>query len=137
MNAAQKGRVGQEMLGRINGVFEVLPISKHPSVYFLLSENDIVYVGQSCEPERRVSAHRKSAAINFDSAIAVPVQGEFLNEVEGALIRHLRPSSNGRTPSKTDPDMMTAPPKTSTVPDEEVINISIGKDFLEIVETKE
>lgn len=75
------------------------------AVYFLIRDDEIVYIGQSCDIEARLELHivcrqaRDRYYKDFDRAawIAVPI-GE-LDAVEGALIRALRPEYNGSAPA--------------------------------------
>jgi hypothetical protein len=63
-------------------------------VYFLCQAEEIVYIGQSINLFARISEHSKNK--DFDTAYFIPVPAEFLNEVEGSLIRHFIPKLNGK-----------------------------------------
>jgi len=73
-------------------------------IYFLVKDNDIVYVGQSIEVPSRVRGH-KSTGKKFDSAYFIPVPEAALNEVERAFIAVLKPPLNGTNPKETEDDM--------------------------------
>ncbi|UYE95814.1 hypothetical protein KNLIENLN_00001 [Sinorhizobium phage NV1.1.1] len=61
-------------------------------VYFLCLGSEVVYVGQSVDVASRISAHR--GVKQFDRIYFLPWPAGRLNELEGALIRHLRPPLN-------------------------------------------
>lgn len=74
-------------------------------VYFLIADETIVYVGQSCSVLGRIQLHELEADSDSATAkvftratwIAIPVG--LLNAYEGALIRALRPRYNRRAPA--------------------------------------
>lgn len=61
-------------------------------IYFLCSENEVVYVGQGVNVAVRIAAHLGAKV--FDRAYALPVPGVELDAVEQAFIRALRPRLN-------------------------------------------
>ena len=84
----------------IAGNHELLPMrqtSFPPGIYFLCEENEVVYVGQSVLPANRVQAHM--ADKKFDRSFLLPVPREYLDKVEAAFIRALKPRLNGRSPT--------------------------------------
>ena len=64
-----------------------------PAIYFLVEEDEVVYIGQSTNPASRVTAHGSTKI--FDRVFLLPVPRSALNGVEGALIRLLQPKLNG------------------------------------------
>lgn len=80
---------------RIAGIkgLRQIPIAETPSgIYFLCRGEEIVYVGQSVRPMARIGSHTDKS---FDRAYLLPVPAEFLNDVEGTLIKLLTPQLNG------------------------------------------
>lgn len=65
---------------------------KCPVIYFLVSENQIVYVGQSTNLFSRLMSHR--ADKKFDRVLFFKYPREGLTEVENAFIRFLKPKYN-------------------------------------------
>ena len=65
-------------------------------VYFLVKDDEIIYVGQSRTVLTRIHTHK--ADKDFDSAYLLPTPGYMLDMVEGALIRHLSPRLNDMAP---------------------------------------
>lgn len=63
-------------------------------VYFLLLDEEIVYIGQSIDIYARISAHKKDRQKNFNRTAWVPIDSANLTEVESALIAAFRPSQN-------------------------------------------
>jgi hypothetical protein len=63
-------------------------------VYFLVSGEEIVYVGQSVGLPGRIDQHRKEK--DFDRVFYLTVPRDDLNAVEAAFIVHLKPRLNGR-----------------------------------------
>ncbi len=80
---------------------DVTKLNFGPSIYFLCLDGIIIYVGQSVQPLARIEAHRKTyrwkKALHFDRAYVVEVPPKLLNDIEGAIIRTLKPMLNGRT----------------------------------------
>lgn len=63
-------------------------------VYFLISGNDIVYVGQSVNVASRVGSHFSESSKIFDRAVYLPVPPSDLDSVEMAFIKALWPKYN-------------------------------------------
>lgn len=63
-------------------------------VYILSHEGEVVYVGQSKTVFSRIMSHSKKEEKQFDCVKFIPVRKQYLNAVEGALIRRLQPSLN-------------------------------------------
>lgn len=61
-------------------------------VYFLVSDGKIVYVGQTADLDSRVEDHTNNK--EFDSVVAIPVDGRFINKVEKEFIQLLSPALN-------------------------------------------
>ena len=70
-----------------------------PAIYFLVDNDRVVYIGQSCNPASRVKTHEDNKV--FDRVYLLPVPRPALNGVEGALIRLLQPELNGGDSRKT------------------------------------
>ena len=71
-----------------------LPLAQFPpGIYFLVNEGEVVYIGQSVSPMARIAQHMGDK--KFSAAYMLPVPSPFLDAVEGALIRLLRPALNG------------------------------------------
>jgi hypothetical protein len=64
-------------------------------VYFLIKESRVVYVGQSINLAARIGTHQQEK--DFDRVVYMWVPESELDEVEGALIRALKPKLNGKT----------------------------------------
>ena len=69
--------------------------SKHV-VYFLLHQNKVVYIGQSCRPILRIAEHFYSnyCGKQFDTYAVVPAPEPDVYDLELALIRLFRPILN-------------------------------------------
>lgn len=69
-------------------------------IYFLLKEEDVVYVGQSVNAAGRILTHLKEGK-DFDRVLFWPQRRSRLDDVEKRLIRLLQPPLNhahrGRT----------------------------------------
>ena len=63
-----------------------------PCVYFLIDNDDVVYVGQSRSLASRIETHQKNKI--FNRSVYLPCPEENLNDVESSLIRKLRPKYN-------------------------------------------
>jgi hypothetical protein len=61
-------------------------------IYFLIHENEVVYVGQSIKIGQRVLAHREQKTFDRVIYMTVPIQN--LGKIELELIRELRPKLN-------------------------------------------
>ena len=66
---------------------EIDAATSRPGIYLFVHGDEIVYVGQSKKPLKRVGQHK----IKFDTIAVIPVPIEELNKVERAFIRTLRP----------------------------------------------
>lgn len=64
-------------------------------IYFLLSSQRIVYIGQSRNVAARVKEHRRHPPAAFDDFWYIPVPRACLDAYETALIVLLRPIGNG------------------------------------------
>lgn len=73
-----------------------VPLPTEPGIYFLVSNGEIVYVGQSVTPVRRLGDHSRDKV--FDSVAFVPhPKGPKLNYLEHSYIRKFKPKYNGTT----------------------------------------
>lgn len=68
-------------------------------VYFLIKDNEIVYVGQTIQGLLRVYTH--CGQKDFDSYFAIKCEKEKLNEVEASYIVKFNPVLNGNLPKNT------------------------------------
>jgi len=95
----------------------VIEIWKYPpGVYFLCDGDEVVYVGQSVEVLSRLAVHQRDK--KFDRAYVLPVPHEELDAVEGAFIRALKPSLNGRVPVN---GKVVSPIESKDLPDSIII----------------
>ena len=63
-----------------------------PCVYFLTRAGDVVYVGQTTNLRARMKAHRREK--DFENVFYLPAPECELDEIEGSLIRTLKPELN-------------------------------------------
>lgn len=68
-------------------------------LYFLIKDNEIVYVGQSSAVAQRVAAHR--GVMDHDSYTFLPCEGAEANDLEAAYIIALQPRYNTAVPSNS------------------------------------
>lgn len=66
------------------------------SIYFLIKNEVVVYVGQSVSPYTRISVHEKDK--DFDSYFIEPCEYENLNEAEAYYVLKFNPIYNGMIP---------------------------------------
>lgn len=62
-------------------------------IYFLIKENNVVYIGQSQDIFHRISAHFKDKI--FDSIAYISCDPDLLDKMESLYIHALRPKLNG------------------------------------------
>lgn len=105
----------------------LLPLESSPVVYFLIHNNTIIYVGQSSNFLSRIGSHLVHKVFDSVSYIKTPIN--YLNIVEDAYIKLLKPSLNKRIlkPEFLLKDLLigyskvsiqnyiTAPPSLSTI----------------------
>jgi predicted RNase H-like nuclease (RuvC/YqgF family) len=72
------------------------PRTRVIGVYFLIKENDIVYVGQSTNVFARIVAHESK---DYDSFAYIPCEQEQLDNLETIYIHLFTPKLNGKHPS--------------------------------------
>lgn len=65
-----------------------------PVVYFILHGSEVVYVGQSVRPSRRIKQHKWNKK-TFDHVLFLPVIAGELNVVERHWIDTIKPKFNG------------------------------------------
>ena len=63
-------------------------------VYFLLWENEIIYIGQSTNIIQRICSHVTEGKKGFDRVLYLPCPQGLLDHYERQLIRHIRPCHN-------------------------------------------
>lgn len=76
------------------------PWQSFTGVYFLISENKIVYVGQSVNVYARISGHTHK---KFDSFTVLPCPKEHLNLLESLYIHMFDPPLNGHEKNNCAP----------------------------------
>jgi hypothetical protein len=84
-----------EILSRIDGLKQMPLHGIEPSVYFLCDGEEVVYVGQSRTPSRRIVDHFCNPQKTFDRVYTLPIPESELIDVETAFIKHIRPSQQG------------------------------------------
>lgn len=87
------------LLKDVPGVREI-PVFNDTGVYFLLSGDEVVYVGQSVSVHRRVASH--VGRFHFDRVVWIPVDGVALDATEAAFIRLFNPEENRGVPTTDD-----------------------------------
>lgn len=92
---AQFGDKPPVSIAGLPGLAQIPVNDLSPGVYFLCSGDEVVYVGQSIAPMSRLAQHRMDREKKFDRAYLLPTPPSEMNDVEGAFIRHLRPSQQG------------------------------------------
>ena len=65
-----------------------------PSVYFLIKESEIVYVGKSKAFHSRISQHVNDKKKDFDSFKIVPCSTDEMDLLEMFFINHYKPTYN-------------------------------------------
>jgi len=81
-----------------------LPDLKVDSIYFLLSGQQVVYVGQSIRPYNRIFHHGWKRKIEFDKYVIVPLCDlpfDDLDSAEAHFISRHRPKHNQTIPSNS------------------------------------
>ena len=86
-----------EQLKQIPGLVDITNETRRSGIYFLCEDNELLYIGQSVNVASRISTHHHSGKFNRVIFMAWPPDD--LDNVEGALIRTLRPPLNGKTPN--------------------------------------
>jgi hypothetical protein len=80
----------------VEGISDRIPIRPlEPVVYFLISGDEVVYVGQTCNLLTRIGNHQSTYAGKFDSFAFLPVARENLLAEEKKWIILLNPRLNG------------------------------------------
>lgn len=119
INVIVAGEPAADAPACIRNIPDLRPISMTglPSgIYFLVKNGEVVYVGQSVNPGFRIATHMADDRKDFDSAFLVPVPASRLNDVEGAMIRLLRPRLNGGKRAGTPGQYWTAPGMSANDP---------------------
>src|SRR5579859_6916954 len=83
-----------ESIGLIENVYNISHQQSRvpPGIYFLCVKTELVYIGQSLDPVRRIRHHAKVK--DFDRVFYIERPEDELNAIEGALIRLLAPRLN-------------------------------------------
>ena len=82
----------QSLLYAEDIIQHALPWKKSSGVYFLVHDNEIVYVGQSVHIYSRIAQHQDKT---FDRYAFVPCKEELLDVLESLYIHVLKPKLNG------------------------------------------
>jgi hypothetical protein len=83
---------GRALLPAEDIVRASIPWQKSSGVYFLIENNEIIYVGQSTNVYTRIDYHVRDKS--FDRYAYVPCPVEMLNKLESLYIHCLRPKLN-------------------------------------------
>lgn len=83
---------GGTLLSPNDIVKAAMPWGRESGVYFLVDNNDVVYVGQSVNVYARIAQHTDK---RFTHYAIIPCQIELLNKLESLYIHLLRPRFNG------------------------------------------
>ncbi len=84
---------GKRLLREKEIVKSSLPWDSVSGVYFLVSKNEIIYVGQSVNVFSRISQHKDK---KFDRYVFIPCAVDALDKLESLYIHYLQPRMNGR-----------------------------------------
>lgn len=76
----------------LSGRIPLARVGKSESIYLLIKDNEVVYVGRSVDEYRRVWQHKKTK--HFDDAAFFVISSDRVSEVEEALIAKIRPKGN-------------------------------------------
>lgn len=77
-------------------------------VYFLLNDDDIVYIGQSVDCFNRVLTHSRDVRKEFNRTCYIPVCRDELNDIEETLISIFKPKHNVRGINSRDDNGSTS-----------------------------
>ena len=89
-----KGADLPKELANLKGLLHLSSLIAPSGVYFLVDGKEVVYIGQSVSPTERVGTHRREQTKTFTHVLLLPIPQSDLNNVEGALIRSLKPKYN-------------------------------------------
>jgi len=78
------------------------PFKPHCGIYFLIQNNEIVYIGQSVNIEARVGQHWNENAKSFSRVAFILCAKEDLNNMESLYIDYIKPKYNGNIPISKD-----------------------------------
>lgn len=100
------------------------PRPRHVGVYLLISEDVVVYVGQSTDVERRVDAHRFARPpMEYDRMLWIPLPEESLDAYEATLIYAIAPKHNTGAP-KVSGEQRAAIAKELGLPPPDLANLA-------------
>ncbi len=89
-----RSSVPPSSLSKLNNLQYFKDNKGHPCIYFLVKNNEVVYVGKSTYLMQRVLTHQVNRQKDFDEVFWLSVPQEELGETEKAFIRLLRPRYN-------------------------------------------
>lgn len=101
-------------------------------VYFLFKEDELVYVGQSKDCYSRIDSHRKNGR-KFDLATVMPLDTQFVGQVEKALIKAYRPPENTAHKKQPAARSESGPRLMPPLPDRYVDRIAPSPDGLGLI----
>lgn len=67
-------------------------------IYFLISDGEVVYVGQSIDVLNRIAQHKAKQIVKFDRFTLIECSRDDLNRLERIYIQRLRPRCNVADP---------------------------------------
>lgn len=76
-------------------------------VYFLINGNELVYIGQSTDMAKRITAHKNEKRITFNRYSFVECGIDELDIIESLYIHAYRPKKNGKV--RNNPEAKYAP----------------------------
>jgi hypothetical protein len=65
---------------------------KGPCLYFLIFNNDIIYIGQTIDLTIRLQSHKRTKT--YDTVRFIPCDKDRLNHYENRLIKYFKPKLN-------------------------------------------
>jgi hypothetical protein len=102
-----------ECIRSIVGLCDISTYMRLSGIYFLVKDMEVVYVGQSVNVASRISGHatfnfyKNETNKDFDRVFFLQWPADDLDGIEGAFIRALSPSLNGKgnAPGKKENDL--------------------------------
>ena len=76
----------------LNKIVEIKRLNILCGIYFLMNDNEVVYVGQSIDIHRRINKHKESKT--FDKIYYLEVDKQNLDEIEKKYILEYQPIYN-------------------------------------------
>lgn len=94
MNKLKHDDMNPTCLANLN----VQPIAVHrgPGIYFLLQDDELIYIGRSENVTARIGIHAQYSLLQFNRAFTLRCQSRTLKQWEARLIYKLKPAKNQR-----------------------------------------